>query len=196
MQRAKQRGIEVAAAGLAVVVAAGCAAGSPLAESDEPTTSPTGTTAARRATSSTDEPEVALAAKRVGAPTEPAHVWVGWAHTDQGLQQLWASFRLDGGPPSVDGQAVILAATGESSSCPSRLTDAVMDGDTLRLSIVDEPAIASPPDDYSCTADFNPVTFVLRADRELVERVGVVDFGDTTVPLEAAGRVTREDYGG
>lgn len=137
-----------------------------------------------------------LVATRVGAPREPAHVWVGWAHTDRGLQQLWASFRLDGEPPSVDGQAVVLAATGESSSCPSRLTDAVVNGDTLRLSIVDEPAIASPPDNYGCTADFNPITFVLRADRGLVERVGVVDFGDTTVPLEAAGHVTREDYGG
>lgn len=66
----------------------------------------------------------------------------------------------------------MLAATGESSSCPSRLTDVTVEDHTLHLSLVDEPAITPAPDNYTCTSDFNPVTFVLRVERDLVEHVG------------------------
>lgn len=145
---------------------------------------------------SDDGQNIEIVAKQEGAPAEPAHAWVAWAHTGQGLQDLWGSFGLDGDPPRLSGQAVVLAATGESSSCPSRLTDATVEGNTLHLSVVDEPAITPPPDDYTCTADFNPVTFVLRVERNLVERVSVVDFGDTEISLGPAGEVTSEDSGG
>lgn len=87
-------------------------------------------------------------------------------------------------------------AGGSPVSPTGRLADAVLAGDTLRLDVASEPAVSPPPDDYGCTADFNPVTFVLRADRDLVEGVSAVDFGDTEVPLGAAGQVTHEDYGG
>lgn len=85
---------------------------------------------------------------------------------------LWAFFRLDGDPSRLSGEAVVLAATGESSSCPSHLSDATVEDATLHLSLKDEPAITPPPN------------------------MSVVDFGDTQVSLGPAGEITSEDYGG
>lgn len=178
------------------LVAGGCAGSSPVAGPSDRAAPNPATSPAHEAGEPPAGLEVELVAKRAGAPTEPAHAWVGWAHTERGLQALWASFRLDGEPLGLDGQAVVLAATGESSSCPSRLADAVVEGDTLRLSVASGPAVSPPPDDYACTADLNPVTFVLRADRDVVEGVRAVDFGDTEVSLGAAGQVTYEDDAG
>lgn len=39
------------------------------------------------------------------------------------------------------------------------------------------------------------MTFVLGVDRDLVERIDVVDCGDTAVELGPAGQITHEDYG-
>lgn len=188
MARSKRR-TRIGAACLVAVAVVGCSSsGSPLADAASPSI--------RDTKESVGEQGIEVVAKRDGAPPGPAHVWVGWAHSGQRLQDLWASFGLDGDPPHLSGEAVVLAATGESSSCPSRLTDATVEGDTLHLSMVDEPAVTPPPDNYGCTADFNPVTFVLRVERDLVEHVSVVDFGDTEVSLGPADEVTSEDYGG
>ncbi len=184
------------AACLLAVAAVGCGSGSPLADTASSAPSETGEASTGETEESAGGQDIEVVAKRDGAPRQPGYVWVGWDHTEQGLQDLWASFRLDGDPPHLSGEAVVLAATGESGSCPTRLTDTAVDGDTLYLSLVDEPAVTPPPDNYGCTSDFNPVTFVLRVERDLVERVDVVDFGDTAVGLGPAGQITHEDYGG
>lgn len=78
----------------------------------------------------------------------------------------------------------------------ARLTGNTVESDRLHLSLVDKPAITPPPDNYTCTADFNPVTFMLRVERDLMKHASVVDFGDTEVSFGPAGEVTSEDYGG
>lgn len=42
-----------------------------------------------------------------------------------------------------------------------------------------------------CTADFNPVTFVLGPERDIVERVNAVDLGDTEFALGQRGKSPR-----
>lgn len=98
------------AACLLALVVVGCSSRSPFADTASPSV--------RDTEKSVGEQGIEVVAKHAGAPPGPGHVWVGWAHSRQVLQDLWASFGLDGDPPQLSGEAVVLAATGEISSCP------------------------------------------------------------------------------
>lgn len=128
--------------------------------------------------------------KRAGAPSSDHHVWAAWADSDQGLAALWSEF---GHPPAslpdVGGGPVVLVATGESGSCPLAIRDVVVDGELLELDLVED-----PPDGV-CTADFNPVTFVLAMGSDDLRPPFVVDFGETSVQVEEADTVAAADHG-
>lgn len=198
MARSKRRTSLAAASLLAALAVGACAGSSESSGSASRVPSEPAETSSGETQRPVGGEGIELLDKRKGAPAEPlsAYVWVGWAETEQELQDLWASFRLEGDPPDLSAGVVLLAATGESGSCPLRMTEASVESDTLQLSLVDKPADASASGESACTADFNPVTFVLGIERDLVEATRVVDFGDTQVALGPAGQINSADYFG
>lgn len=119
-----------------------------------------------------------LVATLIGGPRGEGSLAAAWTQEAATLKELWSSFQLPGEPPSVGRQVIVLAATGESGSCPSKLVDARSDKGTVRLAIETE---GKPP----CDADFRPITFVLRFPRSIIRDSALaVDFG-------AGGAVVR-----
>lgn len=125
-------------------------------------------TSATQETSDTATQSTAEVIDRVsGGPDGLETAAAAWTDNAAGLQQLWESFQLEGTPPALDGQAILLAATGESSSCPLSISDVRVDDDRVEL-VVGEQSTAPSPETATCTADFSPVTFLLRVDPRAV----------------------------
>lgn len=78
------------------------------------------------------------------------------------LNREWERFRFDGAPPNINfnDHFGVLAATGESSSCPLSVPDARL-GETPNVLILESSALGGP----DCTADFNPRAFLLAIER-------------------------------
>lgn len=134
--------------------------------------------------------------KAEGAPPTDAHVWAAWTDSDERLADLWAEFRLEGPPPSLNGHGILLAATGESGSCPLAITNVNTSPDRIKLTLVD----VVPPH-TSCTDDFNPVTFASRLDPAQVQPPFVVEFHTTSpssvtaVDVRTANATFEAPYG-
>lgn len=126
--------------------------------------------------------------KRItGGPDDLETAAAAWTDNAAGLQQLWEDFRLEGTPPALDGQAILFAATGESSSCPLSVTDVRIDGD--RVELVVEEQLDAPSETATCTADFSGVTFLLRVDPSVVAPPFEVLVDSPPVRVETADAV-------
>lgn len=126
-----------------------------------------------------------------------AFVWAAWTDSEQALQPLWDQLDADDAPPTMDGEAILLAGTGESGSCPLRLTDIQVTDGVVDLALDDTPDTSSLPDDaaVACTDDFNPVTFAIRVDPQAVTPPLTVDFGQTAVRIDAEDAVVSAEFG-
>lgn len=131
-----------------------------------------------------------------GPPRGSAHLSVAWIDDAVELADLWQTFRLNEPPPALlEGDAVLLVATGESGSCPEQVTDVVVKAGRIELELTEGPAVHPVPSDYGCTADFNPVTFAIQVDSGLLEPTPIVSIGDTAVRLGQEGEIVSAQYG-
>lgn len=85
-------------------------------------------------------------------------------------QELWALYGLQGEPPNVDWEqeAVLFVGTGESGSCPLRLSGMALDRRAGLLTVAVEDRPAENPNLapktgllHDCTDDYTPRTFVV-----------------------------------
>lgn len=138
--------------------------------------------------------------KQSHAPDSDDSVWVAWTQTQAGLEGLWSAFRLEGAAPRMDdGEAILLAATGESGSCPMTVEHVDVRAGTVELSIVDYP---EAPDQSSfessagalepvCTADFNAITFVIAVEASETAPPLEVVLGETSVVVDEPEMMAR-----
>lgn len=131
-----------------------------------------------------------------GPPSGSAHLSVAWTDSAVTVVDLWGTFRLQDPPPPVpQGQAVLLVSTGESGSCPTQVTDVVVEAGRIELQLTEGPDIFPVPSIYGCTADFNPVTFAIQVDSGILEPTTIVSIGDTAVRLGQEGEIVSAEYG-
>jgi hypothetical protein len=102
-------------------------------------------------------------------PDEPAHAFADLVTEPGDLQPVWQRFGLSGEPPSVDLDDTVLLfiGFGESGSCPATFQGVRADGDVVTVRMGTEGGRA-------CTDDYNPRTFVIAVDRDLVPTGGFV----------------------
>lgn len=128
---------------------------------------PACTSAAQERSATATQSTAEVIDRIAGGPDGLETAAAAWTDSATGLQQLWESFQLEGTPPALDGRAILLAATGESSSCPLSVTDVRVEDGRVDL-VVDEQPTAPSPEGATCTADLSPVTFLLRVDPSVV----------------------------
>ena len=131
--------------------------------------------------------------KTTGGPGGGAFLWAALASDEQELEDLWAKFRVEASVPALpaDDSPVVLVATGESGTCPWRVTNVSMEADALAVAMTEVPPSS---DDYTCTDDFNPVTWALIGD-ETWEPPLMVDIGSTSVMVKDSGEIFSASYG-
>lgn len=74
---------------------------------------------------------------------------------------MWEQLELKGSPPSLDGQAILLAGTGQSNSCPLRYEGLRQRDDRVILVLAETQDGKPVNDDATCTADLQSVLFVV-----------------------------------
>ena len=143
--------------------------------------------------SSTPERSDRVLVKTTGGPGGGAFLWAAWASDEQELQELWAKFQVEASVPALPAadSPVVLVATGESGTCPWRVTNVSMEADALAVAMTEVPASS---DDYTCTDDFNPVTWALVGD-ETWEPPLMVDIGSASVMVKESGAIFSATYG-
>ncbi|HYP24343.1 MAG TPA: hypothetical protein VEV43_12285 [Actinomycetota bacterium] len=118
------------------------------------------------ASSALAEPET-LAFVRKGAqergPDETA--WGDVGHDRDRLDVLWDRYRQKGKPPAIafDEKVAVVAGTGGSGSCPTRLHDLRLHRERGR--VVVRVYTEAPPGDGGCTDDWVPKTFTVSVKR-------------------------------
>lgn len=130
--------------------------------------------------------------KTTGGPGGGAFLWAAWASDEQELEELWTKFRVEAPVPAfpADDSPVVLVATGESGTCPWRVTNVSMEADALAVALTEVPPSF---DDYTCTDDFNPVAWALVGD-EAWEPPLMVDIGSTSVMVKESGEIFSASY--
>ncbi len=116
-----------------------------------------------------------------------------WTDSTSELTDLWSTFSLSGSPPRIDdGMAILLVASGESGSCPYVLERVDEAPGRVDLTLTRDPnspeqAVTQLPAggfEIVCTADFQPITFVVALDSTVVSPPFDVDFGRLVVTVE------------
>lgn len=169
-----------------------------LAEQIALTVRPTGHPPEQGVGDSGSEPGTAneVLGKWEGGPRGSAFLSVAWTDSAVAVAALWDTFGLDDPPPPMpEGQAVLLVATGESGSCPAQLTNVAFDDGQIELELTEGPDVFPVPSDYVCTSDFNPITFAITTDADLLAARPTVTLNDTTVRLGGPNQIVTADYG-
>lgn len=142
--------------------------------------------------------------KQPHAPDSDDFAWAAWTQTQAGLEDLWSTFQLEGAPLRLaDGEAILLAATGESGSCPMTVEQVDVRAGIVELSTVEYP---EAPDRSSfessagalepvCTSDFNPITFVIVVEAAETVPPLEVDLSETSLVLDEPDRLTQVPFG-
>lgn len=172
--------------GIAVgfTLVAGC-----TSTSDNPGVTPT------ESTTVTQAPEVVM--KAPGSLLDTMDAAAVWTDSQDALELVWANADIEGDPPLVDDTPVVIVATGESGSCPLLLED--VDVATGQIDLVvtttsDGKRLGeSGATDIACTADYNPVVFVVALGEGAPAPPVTVAFDNWTVSLEAADTVVISD---
>ncbi|MEC2071352.1 hypothetical protein [Alkalihalophilus marmarensis] len=103
------------------------------------------------------------------------------AFNEHHLNEYWSLFQLEGDIPDVnfDTSAVVILGTFEPSSCPHYIEGFEQKDSDHTI------AFQLKPYD-SCTFDANPMSFVLKMDRDVVEKMHWVEFDREIVEARGA----------
>lgn len=95
--------------------------------------------------------------------------WGDVGHDRDRLEVLWDRYRQDGKPPRIafEKRVAVVAGTGGSGSCPTRLHDLRLHRDRKR--IVVRVYTEAPDDGGGCTDDWVPKTFTVSVARSDLE---------------------------
>ena len=131
-------------------------------------------------------PAEAVIAKAPGSPGGVAVLWAAWAGSRDEARRLVQQFGMAETGLELDGSdlPVVFVATGESGTCPTRITGVEEQSDALEIAT---DILPSSPGKYVCTHDFEHVTFVLRV--EDVRPPFLLDMGEKEVRIEAPNQV-------
>lgn len=141
--------------------------------------------------------------KQPHAPDSDDRAWAAWTQTQASLDGLWSAFQLEGAPPQLhEGEAILLAATGESGSCPMTVEHVEVGAGKVELSAVEYPetpvqASFEPSAgalDPVCTSDFNPITFVIAVEASKTAPPLEVALGETSIDLDEPETVAQVPF--
>lgn len=125
----------------------------------------------------TSAPEVV--AKVAGDLSGQGTVAAAWVDSETDLNEVWSAlgpgeeqsaFGVGDDPPELDGSALLLVSTGESGSCPALVNAVDVSDGRIVMTVVAtyEGGSVAGATEIACTADYNPVTFMVAVDPDEV----------------------------